>query len=665
MLDPNKLVEIDFEFSETSEAELRLFVCSFRTGERRAIERLRLLDDPESYELACLRFEELADEGYTFLAFASAAEARSFYTLGLDPTRFQWIDLYAEFRQIVNHIEKYRYGKQWVKKPKSDPPEYVLKTCYPEYKYPKKDNSKPETNLVNALLKFLGKVRDPNKKDEMRELILANYAEYTEAELAAIEEYCDEDIVDLRALYLTMRKILERYTPRKYRDGLDEAILARGRYAADIALAECQGIPVHRKAVENLSEAVPQIKDEAIRLLCENHYPFYEQKRATKKSPLKWVKSGHLFEKYISERGLLDEWPRTPKGKLSTDRDTLKEYSGLSEINELRRTTDLLKQVSYYRPEAVDKFWSNVGSDDRLRLFFGQYGTQTSRNAPPATLFIPAQSSWLRSVIRAPEGSVIIGADYSSQEFAIAAVLSHDKNMIDSYNSGDPYLHFGKLTGMIPPEGTKHSHPIERGICKAIILGLQFGMGNEKLAISLTNTLGRIVKPREAKKYVDMHKKTYKKLWQFMRNVTEDYKYEPLILDDGWTLFQDNPNALSVRNFPVQGTGGVILRRAVRNLHDMGERAIFPLHDACYIIADESRKEEAAKNLRKAMRDATIETIGETLDIRIDLEYHERAEVWVEEKGEEQFNTLYPYCGISFEKIEHENGHRKYKYRAD
>ena len=48
---------------------------------------------------------------------------------------------------------------------------------------------------------------------------------------------------------------------------------------------------------------------------------------------------------------------------------------------------------------------------------------------------------WLmcRALMRPPKGKTIIGIDYSSQEFAIGASLSGDKNMIEAYQSEVPF----------------------------------------------------------------------------------------------------------------------------------------------------------------------------------------------------------------------------------
>ena len=64
----------------------------------------------------------------------------------------------------------------------------------------------------------------------------------------------------------------------------------------------------------------------------------------------------------------------------------------------------------------------------------------------------------LTSLIKPTEGKVLAYVDYAQQELFIAAVLSNDPNMIEAHTSGDPYLAFAKLAGVVPEDATKETH---------------------------------------------------------------------------------------------------------------------------------------------------------------------------------------------------------------
>jgi DNA polymerase I-like protein with 3'-5' exonuclease and polymerase domains len=80
---------------------------------------------------------------------------------------------------------------------------------------------------------------------------------------------------------------------------------------------------------------------------------------------------------------------------------------------------------------------------------------------------------------------VLAYIDYSQQEFCIAAALSKDPEMKAAYESGDPYLAFAKQAGAVPLEATKSTHKAARDLFKACVLGVQYGMGPDSLALRI------------------------------------------------------------------------------------------------------------------------------------------------------------------------------------
>ena len=79
--------------------------------------------------------------------------------------------------------------------------------------------------------------------------------------------------------------------------------------------------------------------------------------------------------------------------------------------------------------------------------------------------------------------------------------------MIQAYESGDPYLEFGRQAGLIPPSGTKQTHKAERDQCKACVLGVAYGME----AASLARRIGR--PPAYARQLLQLHRETYPRFW--------------------------------------------------------------------------------------------------------------------------------------------------------
>ena len=254
-------------------------------------------------------------------------------------------------------------------------------------------------------------------------------------------------------------------------------------------------------------------------------------------------------------------------------------------------------------------------------------------------------SAWLRCLVRPPDGYVITELDYSSQEFAIGAILSKDANMIEAYVSGDPYLYFAKKAKAVPEGGTKAQYSAERDLFKSTVLGLQYGMGVRNLAIKLTIDTGREVTEKEAQKLIDLHKKVFRKYWRWLESIDRQYaRKKYLRIPCGWALFGDNPVSLSVRNFPTQGAGSSIIREAVRVLFSKNINTLATLHDSVYIISKESEAEKEIKEAEEILKKSFNKILKQTdVEIRVDACSHRSDEVWVSEKGKSIYEILKKY----------------------
>src|SRR5262249_45823738 len=136
-------------------------------------------------------------------------------------------------------------------------------------------------------------------------------------------------------------------------------------------------------------------------------------------------------------------WPRLACGELALDDDTFREmarsHPDVALMRELRHSLSQLRL-----PDLA------IGADGRNRTMLWPFRAVTSRNQPSNSKFIFGPSCWLRGLIRPGEGQAVAYVDWSQQEFGIGAALSQDPAMMDAYQSGDPYLPFGKQAGRIP-----------------------------------------------------------------------------------------------------------------------------------------------------------------------------------------------------------------------
>jgi DNA polymerase I-like protein with 3'-5' exonuclease and polymerase domains len=229
------------------------------------------------------------------------------------------------------------------------------------------------------------------------------------------------------------------------------------------------------------------------------------------------------------------------------------------------------------------------------------FRARTGRNQPSNSRFIFGPAVWLRGLIKPAEGRALAYVDWSQQEFGIAAALSGDAAMMAAYESGDPYLTFGKQAGRIPADGTKHTHGPERELFKTCALAVQYGMG----AGSLARRIGR--SPAHARELLRHHRETYPRFWAWSDGAeTHAMLRGWLATVFGWTLrVGADANPLSLRNFPCQANGAELLRLACSLATERGVAVVAPVHDALLVEGPADAIEAVAARTQAAMAEAS------------------------------------------------------------
>jgi tetratricopeptide (TPR) repeat protein len=285
-------------------------------------------------------------------------------------------------------------------------------------------------------------------------------------------------------------------------------------------------------------------------------------------------------------------WPTLPSGELALDDDTFREMA--RSYDSVRLMRELRCSLSQMRLEDLA-----VGLDARNRVLLSAFRARTSRNQPSNTKFIFGPATWLRGLIQPPQGYGLAYIDWSQQEFGIAAALSGDGNMIAAYESGDPYLAFAKQAGAAPPHATKKSHAAIREQFKACILGVQYAMGADSLAVRINQC------PAAARELLRMHRSTYPIFWRWSdAAVDHAMLHGSLQTTFGWSIHAGpTTNARSLRNFPMQANGAEMLRFACCFATEGGIRVCAPVHDAILIEAPLEDLEDAVVTAQAAMSD--------------------------------------------------------------
>jgi hypothetical protein len=334
-------------------------------------------------------------------------------------------------------------------------------------------------------------------------------------------------------------------------------------------------------------------------------------------------------------------WPRKEDtGKLDLRRKTFesmaKAYPQIEPLRQLRYIRDKLRTIKL-----------SVGHDGRNRTVLWPFSSKTSRTQPKAKHWIFSPSVWLRFLIKPEPGRALAYIDYSSMEFAAAAALSEghtgaNNPMLKLY-SGDPYLDFGKVIGLIPLDATRHTPGVEviRDRLKVLCLGTQYGMQRSTLATRLG------VSDIEAHEMLQLHRGLLSQYWHW----SEDWLHHSLTSGMmrtvyGWqcatgiTEFSER----SIRNWPIQSTCADCFRLAYVWGTRHGLTLVAPVHDAVLLESPEDRIEADVALMREIMRRSSRvifnPTTEGTFELRTDYKIIRYPDRFTDSRGTELWETV-------------------------
>ena len=364
-----------------------------------------------------------------------------------------------------------------------------------------------------------------------------------------ILDYCESDVFALERLLLAMLSRID----------LPRALL-RGRYMAAASAMEHDGTPIDVETLALLREHWDDIKDDLVRAV--DVYGVYDG-RTFKHD--RWAA-------LLARHGI--PWPLLESGRLDLDDKTFRQmakgYPLVSPYRELRSALSDMRLNDLA-----------VGKDGRNRTILSAFRSRTGRNQPSNTKFIFGPSVWLRGLVKPPPGYGVAYVDWSQQEFGIAAALSGDSAMRAAYRSGDCYLTFAKQARGVPEDATKKTHGPQRELFKQCVLGVQYGMEAQSLALRIAQPI--IV----ARDLLRAHHETYRTFWRWSDAVVDTAMLtDSLHTVFGWHVHVgENPNPRSLRNFPMQANGAEMLRLACCLATERGIEVCAPVHDAVLICA--------------------------------------------------------------------------------
>ena len=281
------------------------------------------------------------------------------------------------------------------------------------------------------------------------------------------------------------------------------------------------------------------------------------------------------------------------------------EYRGLSKLKSTY--TDALDNVA-------------DAETDRVHTSYHQALTSTGRlsSTDPNLQNIPIRTATgrlIRQAFIAPEGRVILAADYSQIELRLMAHFSGDENLTRAFNEGLD-IHTATAAEVLG-KAVEDVSATERRNAKAINFGLLYGMSAFGLAKQLQMSRG------EAQDYIDMYFERYPSVKDYMIN-TRASAYEKGYVETilGRKLYTPDINhsnrmvkqgaERAAINAPLQGSAADLIKLAMIAVDKLLPKAqakmLLQVHDELVFEVDADKVADIRQLITDAMQDVLTTT---------------------------------------------------------
>jgi DNA polymerase I-like protein with 3'-5' exonuclease and polymerase domains len=249
--------------------------------------------------------------------------------------------------------------------------------------------------------------------------------------------------------------------------------------------------------------------------------------------------------------------------------------------------------------------WLGLADGGRIYAGWVPLGTDAGRSAckRPNLQQVPRDVRY-RHCFRAPEGRVLLKADYSQLQLRIAAKIAKEGRMLEAYARGEDLhtLTARSITGKA--EVTK----ADRQLAKAVNFGLLFGLGSNGLRSYAKREYGLDLTPEQAVEYKRAFFGSYPGLARWHRAAGRSTAKESRTILGRRRLLDDNTPYTHRLNSPVQGSEADGAKQAMALLWERrgqcpGAFPVLFVHDEIVVEAEEGQADAAAAWLKQAMED--------------------------------------------------------------
>lgn len=375
---------------------------------------------------------------------------------------------------------------------------------------------------------------------------------------------------------------------------------------------EATGILLDREYFEGL-------KREFERKVCEIEQKIYELsgEQFNVNSPLQM--SQILFEKLgLPVKGI----KKTSRGYSTGAKELEKLKDEHPVVAGIIRYRETMKLLSTYIVPLIEQ----VAADGRIHSTFTQNVTATGRlsSLNPNLQNIPVRSEEGKRIRRgfvAPEGKVLVSADYSQFELRLAAVLAGDEALVSDFNHDvDIHTKTAAEVYQIPMEEVTK---LQRRVAKVINFGIMYGMSPKGLSDATEMNFF------EAKRFIDEYFKVRQKIYAYLNHTLEEARETgevrtfygrkrptPDVKSSNFII--RNAAERAAQNMPIQGTEADLMKRAMTFVDKKlpeGARLVLQIHDSLVVECDKNDEEAVKVILQKEM-----EGVAPELKIKLKVE---------------------------------------------
>ena len=311
-----------------------------------------------------------------------------------------------------------------------------------------------------------------------------------------------------------------------------------------------------------------------------------------------------------------DRMRKTKTGAYSTDADVLEslrdEHPVVPLILEHRELGKLKNTYLDALPPLVNP------RTGRLHTSFRQAVASTGRlsSTEPNLQNIPIRSELgaeIRRAFVAPEGAVLVSADYSQIELRVLAHLCRDPVLLGAFREGiDVHTQTAAEVFRLPRDEVGPSH---RRVAKAVNYGLIYGQSEHGLARALG------IPRREAKLYIERYFERFSRVRSYMDEVVQRARERgeaetilgrkrPIPALGGRDYRARSQAERIAQNTPIQGSAADILKRAMLRVQDaltasaLPARMLLTVHDELVLEVEREAADAVSELVRREMAQA-------------------------------------------------------------